>query len=141
MKRAEGTGSPEALTLIRVSRAGSSAVSRPPTAIETTQVPVETTAKGAARAFRCGKSEAFESWMPQTTGVPGARPVAATTSGVTGPRRSAALRTGGISGRQPSRSTSEEKVRAAGFHRSVWQPSEVASVAATPVRRKAQYCG
>ena len=55
MKRAEGTGSPKALTLIRVSRAGSSAVSRPPIAIETTQVPVETTAKGAGRDCRCGK--------------------------------------------------------------------------------------
>ena len=50
MNRAEGTGSPKALTLISVSRLGSSVTCRPPTAIETTQVPVETTAKGADRA-------------------------------------------------------------------------------------------
>ena len=98
MKRADGTGSPKALTLISVSRAGSSATRRPPIAMATTQVPVETTAKGGRRARRCGRSEALESWMPQCTGVAGSRPVAAATSGVTGPRTSAARRSGGMSG-------------------------------------------
>jgi hypothetical protein len=49
MKRADGTGWPNALTLISVSRAGSSGAGLPPTAIETTQVPVDTTENGAAR--------------------------------------------------------------------------------------------
>ena len=64
MNLAEGTGSPKAFTFTSVSRAGSSAAGRPPTAIDITQVPVETTANGAGRAKRCGTSEALESWMP-----------------------------------------------------------------------------
>ena len=43
----------------------------------TTHVPVETTAKGAARDRRCGSSEALKSWMPQQTGVAGSSPVRA----------------------------------------------------------------
>ncbi len=45
MNRAEGTGSPSALTLISVSRASSSAIFLAPIAMITTQVPVETTEK------------------------------------------------------------------------------------------------
>src|SRR3954454_5511792 len=69
MNRAEGTGAPSALTLTSVSLAGSSATVLPPTAIDTTQVPVETTQKGGASDRRCGSSEALESCRPQKTGV------------------------------------------------------------------------
>ncbi len=79
--------------------------------------------------------------MPQWTGVVGSRPVAAATSAVIGPSRSEASLSGGISAAQPSRSASDEARPARGFQRSVWQPSEVASLAATPESRKAQYCG
>lgn len=61
MKRAEGTGSPSALTLMSVSRRSSSAFGSAPTASMTTQVPVETTENGEARVSRCGSSEALES--------------------------------------------------------------------------------
>ena len=53
MNRADGTGSPSALTLISVSRPGSSVTALPPIAIEITQVPVDTTANGARRRSRC----------------------------------------------------------------------------------------
>ena len=49
MNRAEGTGWPRALTFTSTSRAGSSTGSSAPIAMAITQVPVETTAKGAAR--------------------------------------------------------------------------------------------
>ena len=65
MNRAEGTGSPKALTLISVSRAGSSVTSLPPMAMAMTHVPVETTENGALRASMCGRSDALESWIPQ----------------------------------------------------------------------------
>ncbi|MNL80555.1 hypothetical protein D3C87_2074410 [compost metagenome] len=61
MNRADGTGSPSALTLISVSRASSSATFLAPIAIITTQVPVDTTEKGAARVNTCGSSEELES--------------------------------------------------------------------------------
>ena len=90
-----------------------------------TQVPVETTVKGGSRATRCGRSEALKSWMPQKTGVPGSSPSRCASSGVIGPSRSKAERSGAVFARQPSRSTRLEKSLAAGFQRSVWQPSEV----------------
>ena len=54
MKRAEGTGCPSAFTFTSTSRAGSSTAAPPPIAMATTQVPVETTAKGAGRPSTCG---------------------------------------------------------------------------------------
>ncbi len=61
MKRAEGTGSPSALTLMSVSRRSSSFTGSAPTASITTQVPVEATENGAWRVMRCGSNEALES--------------------------------------------------------------------------------
>ena len=143
MKRADGTGSPKALTLISVSRAASSAIARPPIAMEITQVPVETTAKGGRRATRCGSSEALESWMPQWTGVAGSSPVAAATSGGHRPED-----VGGAAERRQQRPPAHARRpatrsrRARGFQRSVWQPSEVAlGRRARPRAGSVQYCG
>ena len=101
-----------------------------------TQVPVETTANGGRRARRCGRSEALESWMPQWTGVAGSRPVAAATSAVTGPRMSAARRSGGISAAQPMRSTSDENRRRAGPRGRCGSRARCARTRSTPVSRK-----
>ena len=130
MKRADGTGSPKALTLIRVSRRGSSAAGRPPTAIATTQVPVETTANGAgwlqqvrqqrgvgivdAADDRRGRVEAGRR---RHLGRDRAEPV-----GGAAERRHPALPA--LGRRRGTRSCG-----ACGFQRSVWQPSEVASEA------------
>ena len=65
MKRADGTGAPNALTLTSVSRVGSSSTAAPPIAMAMTQVPVEATENGFGRSSRYGSSEALESWMPQ----------------------------------------------------------------------------
>ncbi len=46
-----------------------------------------------------------------------------------------------MSGPQPWAPTRPEKPCAAGFQRSLWQPSEVTSLAATPLNRQDQYCG
>ena len=106
-----------------------------------TQVPVEITVNGSRRDTRCGTSEAFESWAPQTTRTSGARPVAAATSGLSVPSVSQALRIGGKSRRQPSLSTMLESLPSVGRQRSVCEPIEVNSVAETPLRRHDQYCG
>ena len=113
----------------------------PPTAMTITQVPVETTEKGGRSAMRCGSSEALESWMPQNTGVCGSSPVCCARSGRIGPSRSLRRRTGAISRASPSGRPATRNRPAHGFQRSVWQPSDVTSLAATPVSRKAQYCG
>ena len=106
-----------------------------------TQVPVEMTVKGSRLDMRWGTREAFESCAPQTTRTFGARPVAAATSGLSVPSVSQALRIGGKSRRQPSLSTMLESRPSFGRQRSVCEPMEVNSVAATPLRRHDQYCG
>ncbi len=138
MNRAVGTGWPNALTFTSTSRFASNSTARPPKAITIIQVPVDSTPQGASA--RCGTSEALESWIPHRTGAPTANPVASATSGSTGPSTSAALRTGGNNPSQPIRPTKDENCPAHGFHRSVWQPSDVASLAATPDNRNDQYC-
>ena len=78
--------------------------------------------------------------MPQTTGS-GPRPVAAATSARSGPRTEAAGLGDGNRPVQPSFVTSEENRFALGAQRSVWHPSEVTSLAATPQSFQAQNCG
>ncbi len=118
MKRAEGTGSPSALMLMRVSRAASSGRGRAPTARAITQVPVESTENGAGRDSRCGNSEALESWMPTWTGAACGRPVRGSDL-----RQEGAEAIGGLGQRrkrprQPRRSTMGEKPRRCGDQRS-----------------------
>ena len=101
----------------------------------TTQVPVETTANGrlARQQMRQQRGVGIVDAADRPA-FPASRPVRAAISGRSGPSRSPARRTGANSRRQPIASTSVEKSRARGFQRSVWQPSEVTSFAATPVR-------
>ncbi len=141
MNRAVGTGRPSASTLASESRPGSSPARSPPTVITIVHVPDETTVNGGSARLSHGSSEAFESWMPQTTGVAGSIPVAAATLPRIGPSIWDAGSTGGNRGSQPSAATRVERRPPAGDHRSVWQPSEVSSLAMTPESRHAQYCG
>ena len=142
MKRAEGTGSPQALTLISVSRAGSSA--HPPPADR------------HARSPRCRS-------RPPRRAACGEEGAAAATRWNRGCRRTPASGGRGRSPppppaapararrRQPHRRHQpapahavhqrREVAAACGSHRSVWQPSEVLSVARTRDSRMVQYCG
>ena len=79
--------------------------------------------------------------MPQATGVVAGKPVSSAMAGSKVPITDAAGLTGGKSLRQPKASTMLEKSPLSGAQRSVWQPSEVTSLANSPVRRQAQYCG
>ena len=91
--------------------------------------------------MRWGTRDALESCAPHTTRTSGARPVAAATSGRSVPSVSQALRSGGKSRRQPSLSTMLDSRPSFGRQRSVCEPNEVTSVAMTPLKRHAQYCG
>ena len=135
MKRADATDVPSALTFIKVSNSGRKDTLFPPMLIAITQVPVDTTLKGAGLCKRYGNREALESWIPHTTGVVSANPVRNATSGRIGPKTSAGRRGGAILCAMPRRSTSDENVCSAGFHKSVWLPREVTSVVAIPVSR------
>ena len=79
--------------------------------------------------------------MCRVTGVCDASPVCAAMSDSTEPSTDAAGRTAGNLFAQPSDATMPEKSPRPGAQRSVWQPSEVTSLAITPVSRHAQYCG
>ena len=141
MKRAEGMARPSASTLARQSRAGSRSAIEPPTAKKIIQVPVEITENGARRRRMCGSRLAFESWIPATTRQSGGRPVFAASSGLMVPAVSHGRTSGANSFDQPWSSARREKVPASGFQRSVWQPSVVGSLTATPVSRQTQNCG
>ena len=142
MKRAEGTGSPKALTLTSVSRAASRAAGRPPIAMRDDP--------GAGRDHRERRAPGEKMRQERGIGIVdaamdrGRRVKAGRRRDLGGDRPEDV---GGTAERRhqrwtsPCRSTSEEKRPACGFQRSVWQPSEVRSEARTPVRRKVQYCG
>ncbi len=141
MKRAVGTGLPNASTFASVSSSSRNTSSGLPCAITTIQVPVETTQKGSSRVARCARYDALLSWIPARILHSPERPVAATTSGIGGPSGVHALT------RRPKREShlivlaKVEKSPCRGSQRSVWQPNEVGSHALTPHRRAAQYCG
>ena len=62
---AEGTGLPNASTLIRMSLLGLKVFFSPPTDIIITQVPVVTSEKGLSCSIKCRKSDALLSCIPQ----------------------------------------------------------------------------
>ena len=143
MKRMQGTASPNTLQLASMSFASTKGFVAEPRAAAMTQVPVDNTVHGPldCSVSRCRSSDALLSWMPQTISQSVGKPVSAASSGRSRPSRAQASRRSGNNGCQPWRSTRLDHRPSAGRHRSVWQPNDVTSLAATPQKRQAQYCG
>ena len=142
MKRADGTGSPSALTLTSVSRAGSS-VDRP-AADRHRDHPGAGRDHGEGRRVGAADAAAARRWNRGCRRPPasaGSSPVRAASSGRIGPRRSPAGRTGANRSRQPSRSTSDEKSRRPRVPQIGVAAERRHLVGGTPVSRHAQYCG
>ena len=115
MNRADGTGSPKALTLISVSRAGSSATAlaadrhrRPPRSRSRPPRTAPPAAADADRARRWNRGSRNRPASPRLDPGRAPRPPA-----VTGPSTSAGRRTGAISPRQPMPVDQRREVRRA----------------------------
>ena len=114
MKRAEGTGSPKALTLTSVSRAGSSSTFAPPIAIEITQVPVETTEKGCRPAEQMRQQRGVGIVDAAMDRRVGGQPGRGGDLRQDRPEPIAARRTGAISARQPMPIDQRREIAACG---------------------------
>src|ERR1044072_8406973 len=125
MKLQQGTGVPKASTLERQLRFSGIALGSAPAAMQTTQVPVEATAKGIGRVMRWRRKEALLSWMPTRTLQSDGRAVWRSTSGVSGPATSLAFFSGGKRWVQPIFSVKLLKVPSTGRQRPPWQPKDV----------------